>query len=135
MIGLTKSTGTESTTIGSSIEQLNRVSLRGSQGTDTAVILTEVKEVIVPHLGALTDIKKKLNTGDKEGAGSALKLLLREDESFEHLKDIKGVDIPALFELSSIHDISNDQITESVPLKVINTLVDHGQGKVSRVPV
>ena len=29
-----------------------------------------------------------MNTGDKEGSGSALKLLLREDQSFEHLKDI-----------------------------------------------
>ena len=58
VIGLTKSTGTESTTIGSSIEQLNRVSLQGSQGTDTATILTEVKKVIVPHLGTLIDIKK-----------------------------------------------------------------------------
>jgi len=121
--------------IGSSIEQLNRVSLRGSQGTDTPTILTEVEEVIAPHLNALIDIKEKMITGDKEGAGSALKLLLREDNSFEHLKDIKGVDIPALFELASIRDISNAQITESVPLEVINALVDHGQGKDSLVPV
>ena len=132
---MTKSTATKPTTTGSRIEQLNRISLRGSQGTETAVILSEVKEVIEPHLSALIEIKEKLQTSNKEGTGSAVKLLLRDDESFQQLKDIKGVDIPASFELSSIHDISNDQIAGSVPLEVINAAVGHGQGRVSLFPV
>ena len=132
---LTKSAVTEPTNVGSSIEKLNRINLRGSQGTETAVILTEVKQVIEPHLSALIEIREKLQTGDKEGAGSAVKLLLRDDESFQQLKDIKGVDIPASFELSSVHDISNDQIAKSVPLEAINAAVDHGQGRVSLFPV
>ena len=74
-------------------------------------------------------------TGNTEGAGSALKLLLKEYISCEHLKDIKGVDIPALFAPTPIRDISNAQITESVPLEVINALVDHVQSKDSLVPV
>ena len=132
---MTKSTATKPTNVGSSIEQLNRINLRGSQGTETALILTEVKQVIEPHLSALIETKAKLQTGDKEGAGSAVKLLLGDDESFQQLKDFEGVDIPASFELSSIHDISNDQIAESVPLEAINAAVEHGQGRVSLFPV
>ena len=135
MTGLIKPVGTESTTIGSSIEQLNRASLRGSQGTDTALILTEVKEVVAPHLSALIDIKEKLHTGDKEGAGSAIKLLVGKDAPTKLLEGINGVDIPASFELSSVHDIPNDQIAKSIPTEAINALVDHGQGKVSLLPL
>jgi hypothetical protein len=96
--------------------------------------LTEVKQVIEPHLSTLIETKTKLQTGDKEGAGSAVKLLLRDDEPFQQLKDIKGVDIPASFELSSIRDISNNEIAESVLLEAINAAVEHGRSRVSLFP-
>jgi hypothetical protein len=113
------------------LEQIKRSSLRGSADIDPGDVLMEVNNIVKDHLEDLMSIQKHLHVGDMDRAGSAVKLMIGDDSSFNDLKEFKDIGFPASSDDHPLvlNDIPNDKISEFIPVKTIDTLVEHAQGK------
>ena len=118
------------------LKNLNRASLRGSKGADSAVMITEVKDVIKSQLDSMVEIQKHLQDGDKEGAGFSLKTMVGDTDSLvamsKELKVNNDLHLPASFDESPprLEDIPNDQLIQFIPSSVVDELVEHTQGNI-----